>query len=58
MEIALTIVIGAAAAAGLARVYGQGSAVSFAPRLCTVVVFAVLQYAAMWLSTRPFAAPR
>ena len=58
IEIALTVVIGAASAVGLALTHRQGTALTFAGRLGTVIVFALLQYAAMWLSTRPFAATR
>jgi len=58
IEIALTIVIGVASILGLAATYRQGTAMPFSRRAGTVVVFAVLQYAAMWLSAQPFATTR
>jgi hypothetical protein len=58
VEITLTVVIGAASLAGVVVSYGQGTSAGVAARLVTVIVFALLQCAAMWLSVQPFAASR
>jgi hypothetical protein len=56
-EIALTVIIGAATVLGLTAAWRQS--VTRAPaRLFTVVAFAVLQFAAMWISLQPFVASR
>lgn len=57
-EITLTLIIGAASVIGVAIAYRQGSSIAVATRLGTVVVFCVLQFAAMWLSVQPFVAAR
>lgn len=57
-EIALTLIIGSASALGLATAHRQGTSLPFATRLGTVTLFAVLQYAAMWLSVQPYLATR
>jgi hypothetical protein len=54
-EIVLTMIIGAASAAGMAAVFRQGTSVSAPKGLFAVLAFAVLQCAAMWLSVQPFA---
>lgn len=55
-EIALTIVIGAASAVGIATALRPGSTASLAKRAAWFVGFAVFQIAAMWLGLRPFVA--
>ena len=57
-EVVLTLIIGAASLLGLASASREGARLSLAPRLITVCVFAVLQYAAMWASVQPFVARR
>jgi hypothetical protein len=57
-EVTLTVIIGAASLLGLVTVHRQSAAAPLAPRLGTIAVFAVLQFAAMWLSVQPFAAAR
>ncbi len=56
VEVTLTVVIGAASVLGLVSVRRGGTALALLPRLGTVALFAVLQFAALWLSTQPFAA--
>ncbi|PYQ94870.1 MAG: hypothetical protein DMF97_17810 [Acidobacteria bacterium] len=56
-EIALTVIIGAASVLGLAAAWRQ-SVTRTPARLFTVVGFAVLQLAAMWISLQPFVARR
>jgi hypothetical protein len=58
IEIALTIVIAGASAWGLIASYQRGTAAAFPLRDVTIATFAVLQLAAMWLSTQPFVASR
>jgi hypothetical protein len=57
-EVALTIVIGAASALGLASTYRGSSRLSVATRLVTTIAFGLLQYAAMWASVQPYVARR
>jgi len=57
-EITLTCIIGLASVAGLAVAYRQRTSTAAAARLGTVIVFAVLQFGAMWLSVQPFVAGR
>jgi hypothetical protein len=58
VEVVLTVIIGAASVMGLASAYREQTRLSFALRLVTVCVFAVLQYAAMWASAQPFVTRR
>jgi len=58
IEITLTLVIGTASIAGLAAAYRQNVSTPVAARLVTVIVFAILQFGAMWLSVQPFVARR
>ena len=57
-EIVLTLIIGAASMAGLAVAYGQRASTAIATQVGTVIVFAILQFGAMWLSVQPFVARR
>jgi len=52
-EITLTLIIGAASMAGLAAAYRQHVSPPLAARLVIVIVFALLQFGAMWLSVLP-----
>ena len=56
IEIALTIIIGVASVGGLVTVYRHGGERSPAERLGLSFGFAVLQFAAMWISVLPFVA--
>lgn len=58
IEITLTLIIGAASVIGLVVAYRQGTSIPLTMRLGTIIVFAVLQFAAMWLSVQPFVATR
>ena len=58
IEIALTVVIGTAALLGLLSSSLGGHRALTAARLGIVVGFAVLQFAAMWISVQPFVARR
>jgi hypothetical protein len=58
VEVALTIVIGAASLLGLFAALKRGSTAGPVARLATIGVFALLQCAAMWLSTQPFITQR
>jgi hypothetical protein len=51
-EVTLTIVIGVASALGLAAAWRQGPGGPTPARLSTVIAFAVLQFAAMWISVQ------
>jgi hypothetical protein len=55
MEIVLTMVIGAGSLAGLTSAWRCGSRAPFAVQAALVVAFAAFQYAAMIVSTFPFA---
>jgi hypothetical protein len=57
-EIALTIVIGFGCLFGITMAYQQVIAAPLGWRLGTVIVFAALQFAAMWLSVQPSVAMR
>jgi hypothetical protein len=57
-EITLTMIIGVAAMLGLGTAYRRGTTLSIGARLGTITAFALLQFAAMWLSMQPFAATR
>ena len=57
-EITLTVIIGAASLLGLGTAYRRGTTIPIVARLGTVTAFAVLQFAAMWLSAQPFVARR
>jgi hypothetical protein len=57
-EITLTLIIGAASVAGLAVAYRQGASIPVVARLGIVIVFAILQFGAMWLSVQPLVARR
>lgn len=53
-EIALTIIIGVASLLGLRTAHRRGTTLTLQARLGTVTAFAVLQFAAVWLSVQPF----
>ena len=53
-EITLTVVIGVACLLGLGTASRRGSTISFGARIGTIAAFAILQFAAMWLSVQPF----
>ena len=53
-EITLTLVIGVACLFGLGTASRRAPTVPFGARLGTIAAFAVLQFAAMWLSVQPF----
>jgi len=55
IEVTLTIVIGAASVLGLRQAHHVSATRLRAGNVATVVVFAVLQLAAFWLSVQPFA---
>ena len=57
-EIILTVVIGVACLCGLGTASRRGPTIPFGARLGTIAAFAVLQFAAMWLSVQPFIARR
>jgi hypothetical protein len=57
-EITLTLIIGAASMAGLAVAYRQKTSTAIATQVGTVLVFASLQFGAIWLSVQPFVARR
>ena len=57
-EVTLTLIVGAASLLGLGSAYRRGTTLAVLPRLGLIAAFAVLQFAAMWLSTQPFAASR
>ncbi len=57
-EVTLTVIIGVASLLGLGTVYRRGTTLPIAARLGTIAGFAVLQFAAMWLSVQPFVARR
>ena len=57
-EVTLTVVIGVASLLGLGTAYRHGTTIPIWARLCTIVAFAILQFAAMWLSVQPFVARR
>jgi len=57
-EITLTLIIGAASMAGLAVAYRQRTSTAIATQVGTVLVFASLQFGAIWLSVQPFVARR
>jgi hypothetical protein len=57
-EIVLTLIIGLGSLAGLVAAYRRGTTASAVVRFSTVVVFALLQFAAMWLSVQPSIARR
>ena len=57
-EIALTVVIGCASVIGLITAYRQGTTLSVPARFGTIILFALLQFAAMLLSVQPFVANR
>ncbi|MGH9372839.1 MAG: hypothetical protein ACRD15_15045 [Vicinamibacterales bacterium] len=52
-EVTLTVVIGVGCLLGLGSAYRRGSTIPVAPRLGTAAAFAILQFAAMWLSVQP-----
>lgn len=58
VEIALTIIIGVASLLGLIAVYRRRTTIPIVTQLATIVVFTVLQFAAMWLSVQPAVARR
>lgn len=57
-EVTLTVIIGVACLLGLSTAYRRGTTLALRARLGTIAVFAVLQFAAMWLSVQPFVASR
>jgi hypothetical protein len=57
-EVTLTIIIGAASLLGLRTAYRRGTTLAVLARVGTIATFAVLQFAAMWLSAQPFVAGR
>jgi hypothetical protein len=58
VEITLTIIIGIASVFGLVSACVRGASALTAGRVGTLVGFAVLQLAAMWVSLQPFVARR
>jgi hypothetical protein len=58
VEVALTIVIGAASVLGLAAAFRRGARLALVPRLGVIAAFAVLQFGALWLSMHPAVAGR
>jgi hypothetical protein len=57
-EVTLTVIIGVACLLGLGTASRRGTTIPFGARLGTIAAFAVLQFAAMWLSVQPFIASR
>ena len=57
-EIALTVVIGVACLFGLGTASRRGPTIPAGARIGTIAVFAVMQFAAMWLSVQPFISRR
>ena len=57
-EVTLTVVIGMASLLGLGTAYRRGTTLPIRARLGTIAAFAILQFAAMWLSVQPFVARR
>lgn len=57
-EVTLTIIIGAGSMLGLAAAWRQRIAASWGARLGVVITFALMQFAALWISVLPFAATR
>ena len=57
-EVMLTVIIGVASLLGLSTAYRRGTTLALRARLGTIAAFAVLQFAAMWLSVQPFVARR
>lgn len=57
-EVTLKIVIGVTSVLGLAAAHRRGTTAPVAARLGTIVGFALLQFAAMWVSVQPFVARR
>ena len=53
VEVALTVVIAVASVLGLVTAYRRGTTISMVARLGMIVMFAILQFAAMWLSLQP-----
>jgi hypothetical protein len=56
--VTLTIIIGVASALGVAAAWRRGATGSWAARAATVITFALMQFAAMWISVQPFVAGR
>jgi hypothetical protein len=54
----LTIIVGVASVPGLGTAYRRGTTLPIVARLGTITAFALLQFAAMWLSVQPFATAR
>ena len=57
-EVTLTVIIGVASVLGLSAAYRRGTTLAIWARLGTIAAFAILQFAAMWLSVQPFVARR
>ncbi len=57
-EVTLTVIIGAASLLGLGATYRRGTTTPLVPRVFAIVILAILQFAAMWLSVQPFVARR
>jgi hypothetical protein len=57
-EVTLTVVIGVASLLGLGTAYRRGTTLPILTRLGTIAAFAILQFAALWLSVQPFVASR
>lgn len=58
VEIALTLIIGAACLLGLRTTVRRGTTLAMAAAISTAAAFAVLQFGAMWLSMQPYLAGR
>jgi hypothetical protein len=58
VEITLTIIIGIASVLGLLSTFVRGAEALTVGRIGTVLGFAMLQFAAMWVSVQPFVARR
>jgi hypothetical protein len=57
-EVILTIVIGVASMLGLAATRRHGSTASWVGRASVVIAFALMQFAALWVSVQPYFATR
>jgi len=55
-EVTLTIIIGVASALGVAAAWRRGATGPWPARVATVISFALMQFAAMWISVQPFVA--
>src|SRR6185503_17523256 len=58
VETTLTLIIGAACLLGLGATFRRGTTLAVVATVCTVAAFALLQFAAMWLSMQPYIARR